>query len=69
MGKNEDAKEAIADFLEAEETGKKTINYRLRDWGFHGNAIGGRRYRLFIAMPVGLFLSPNQICRSFFRRI
>jgi leucyl-tRNA synthetase len=31
--KNEDAKEAIADFLEAEETGKKTINYRLRDWG------------------------------------
>ncbi|GFO56698.1 leucine--tRNA ligase [Geomonas sp. Red276] len=30
---NTDAKEAIADFLEKEGIGKKTINFRLRDWG------------------------------------
>ncbi len=30
---NTDAKEAIADFLEGEGIGKKTINFRLRDWG------------------------------------
>jgi len=32
MGNNE-AKEAIADFLEKEGIGKKTVNFRLRDWG------------------------------------
>ncbi|WP_026843175.1 leucine--tRNA ligase [Citrifermentans bremense] len=30
---NADAKEAIADFLEKEGIGKKTVNFRLRDWG------------------------------------
>nr|C6E100.1 RecName: Full=Leucine--tRNA ligase; AltName: Full=Leucyl-tRNA synthetase; Short=LeuRS [Geobacter sp. M21] len=30
---NGDAKEAIADFLEKEGIGKKTVNFRLRDWG------------------------------------
>ncbi len=30
---SEDAFDAIANFLEAEGKGKKTINYRLRDWG------------------------------------
>ncbi|HJV64353.1 MAG TPA: leucine--tRNA ligase [Geomonas sp.] len=30
---NTDAKEAIADFLEKEGIGKKTVNFRLRDWG------------------------------------
>ncbi len=30
---NEEAKERIADFLEKKGIGKKTINYRLRDWG------------------------------------
>jgi len=30
---NEAAKEAIADYLEKEGIGKKTVNYRLRDWG------------------------------------
>jgi len=32
-GNNSDAKEAIADFLEKEGIGKKTVNFRLRDWG------------------------------------
>lgn len=31
--RSEDAKEAIADWLEAEGKGKKTVNFRLRDWG------------------------------------
>lgn len=31
--KSEAAKEAIADFLQAEGIGKKTVNFRLRDWG------------------------------------
>jgi leucyl-tRNA synthetase len=31
--KSGDAKEKIADYLEAEGIGKKTVNYRLRDWG------------------------------------
>jgi leucyl-tRNA synthetase len=31
--KSDAAKEAIADWLEREGKGKKTINYRLRDWG------------------------------------
>jgi leucyl-tRNA synthetase len=30
---NEAAKEAIADYLQKEGIGKKTVNYRLRDWG------------------------------------
>lgn len=30
---SDDAKEQIADWLEGEGKGKKTINYRLRDWG------------------------------------
>ncbi|HDR46590.1 MAG TPA: leucine--tRNA ligase, partial [Geoalkalibacter subterraneus] len=30
---NESAKEKIADFLEQQNLGRKTINYRLRDWG------------------------------------
>lgn len=30
---NESAKGKIADFLESEKIGKKTVNYRLRDWG------------------------------------
>ncbi|HBA88263.1 MAG TPA: leucine--tRNA ligase [Geobacter sp.] len=30
---NSDAKETIADFLEKEGIGKKTVNFRLRDWG------------------------------------
>ncbi len=30
---NEEAKERIADYLESEGIGKKTVNYRLRDWG------------------------------------
>ena len=31
--KSSEAKEKIADFLEAEGIGKKTVNFRLRDWG------------------------------------
>lgn len=30
---SQQAREAIADFLEREEIGKRTVNYRLRDWG------------------------------------
>ncbi len=30
---NEEAKERIADYLEKEGVGKKSVNYRLRDWG------------------------------------
>jgi leucyl-tRNA synthetase len=30
---NEEAKERIAEYLEKEGIGKKTVNYRLRDWG------------------------------------
>jgi len=30
---NESAKEKIADFLEQQNIGRKTVNYRLRDWG------------------------------------
>jgi len=30
---NEEAKEKITEFLEEENLGKKTVNYRLRDWG------------------------------------
>ncbi|MDE2058657.1 MAG: leucine--tRNA ligase [candidate division NC10 bacterium] len=30
---SEQAREAIADFLEREEIGKRTVNFRLRDWG------------------------------------
>ncbi len=30
---NEDAKEAIADYLKKNDLGEKTVNYRLRDWG------------------------------------
>lgn len=46
---NEEGKEKIAEFLEQKGWGKKTVRYRLRDWGFPGSAIGERRYQLFIA--------------------
>jgi leucyl-tRNA synthetase len=54
---NEVAKEKIADYLEKEGIGKKTINYRLRDWGvsrqrYWGNPIPMIYCDLCGAVPV-----------------
>ena len=54
---NEAAKEKIADYLEKEGIGKKTVNYRLRDWGvsrqrYWGNPIPMIYCDLCGAVPV-----------------
>ena len=54
---NEEAKERIADYLEKEGIGKKTVNYRLRDWGvsrqrYWGNPIPMIYCDLCGAVPV-----------------
>ena len=56
---NLEAKEAIADFLEKEGIGKKTVNFRLRDWGisrqrYWGNPIPVINCDLCGVVPVPL---------------
>ncbi|HBG05085.1 MAG TPA: leucine--tRNA ligase, partial [Geobacter sp.] len=58
-GSNTEAKEAIADFLEKEGIGKKTVNFRLRDWGisrqrYWGNPIPVINCDLCGVVPVPL---------------
>ena len=40
-----EAFEAIAAYLTERGRGEKTVNYRLRDWGFLARGIGGHRFR------------------------
>lgn len=64
-----DAKEAIADFLQSQGHGTKTVNFRLRDWGFHASATGAIRSRSSIATVAASYRYRKKICRSYFRKM
>ena len=57
---NEAAKEAIADALERRSIGKKTINYRLRDWGVSRQRYWGTPIPIVYCDDCGMVPVPEQ---------
>ena len=57
---SEAAKEAIADFLQAEGIGKKTINFRLRDWGISRQRYWGNPIPIIYCDICGVVPVPDQ---------
>lgn len=57
---NEAAKEAIADALERRNIGKKTINYRLRDWGVSRQRYWGTPIPIIYCDACGMVPVPAQ---------
>ena len=57
---NEAAKEAIADALERRNIGKKTINYRLRDWGVSRQRYWGTPIPIIYCDDCGMVPVPAQ---------
>jgi leucyl-tRNA synthetase len=57
---NEAAKEAIADALERRNIGKKTINYRLRDWGVSRQRYWGTPIPIIYCDACGMVPVPEQ---------
>jgi leucyl-tRNA synthetase len=54
------AKEAIADFLELEGIGKKTVNFRLRDWGISRQRYWGNPIPIIYCDACGVVPVPDQ---------
>ena len=54
------AKEAIADFLEQEGIGKKTVNFRLRDWGISRQRYWGNPIPIIYCKACGVVPVPDQ---------
>ncbi|HEY3308321.1 MAG TPA: leucine--tRNA ligase [Desulfuromonadaceae bacterium] len=54
------AKEAIADFLEKEGIGKKTVNFRLRDWGISRQRYWGNPIPIVYCDTCGVVPVPDQ---------
>ncbi|BCA80009.1 leucine--tRNA ligase [Desulfuromonas sp. AOP6] len=57
---NESAKEKIADYLQQEGIGKKTINYRLRDWGVSRQRYWGTPIPIIYCDVCGVVPVPEQ---------
>jgi leucyl-tRNA synthetase len=57
---NETAKEAIADALERRNIGKKTVNYRLRDWGVSRQRYWGTPIPIIYCDDCGMVPVPEQ---------
>ena len=57
---NQAAKEEIADFLEQEGLGKKTVNYRLRDWGVSRQRYWGTPIPVIYCQQCGVVPVPEQ---------
>ena len=57
---SEHAREAIADFLEREGIGKRTVNYRLRDWGISRQRYWGNPIPIIYCQGCGVVPVPYQ---------
>ncbi len=57
---SEQAREAIADFLEQEGIGKRTVNYRLRDWGISRQRYWGNPIPIIYCHGCGVVPVPYQ---------
>ena len=57
---NEEAKERIADALQAQGIGKKTVNYRLRDWGVSRQRYWGTPIPILYCDKCGIVPVPEQ---------
>ena len=57
---NAEAKEAIADFLEKDGIGKKTVNFRLRDWGISRQRYWGNPIPVINCDLCGVVAVPNE---------
>ncbi len=57
---SEQAREAIADFLEREGIGKRTVNYRLRDWGISRQRYWGNPIPIIYCDGCGVVPVPYQ---------
>ncbi len=57
---SEQAREAIADFLEREGIGKRTVNYRLRDWGISRQRYWGNPIPIIYCDVCGVVQVPYQ---------
>jgi leucyl-tRNA synthetase len=55
-----DAKEAIADFLQSQGKGKKTVNFRLRDWGISRQRYWGNPIPVIYCDLCGVVPVPEQ---------
>jgi leucyl-tRNA synthetase family protein len=64
---NEEAKERIAEYLEKEGIGKKTVNYRLRDWGVSRQRYWGTPIPIIYCDVWGSFRCLSRIFRWFCR--
>jgi leucyl-tRNA synthetase len=58
--KSEDAKEAIADYLQEKGIGTKTVNYRLRDWGISRQRYWGNPIPVIYCEVCGVVPVPEQ---------
>ncbi|KAA0895245.1 leucine--tRNA ligase [Oryzomonas rubra] len=58
--KSDAAKEAIADYLEQEGIGKKTVNFRLRDWGISRQRYWGNPIPVIYCENCGVVPVPEQ---------
>jgi leucyl-tRNA synthetase len=58
--KSDDAKEAIADYLQIEGIGSKTVNYRLRDWGISRQRYWGNPIPIIYCDVCGVVPVPEQ---------
>ena len=58
--RSDDAKEAIADYLQAEGAGTKTVNFRLRDWGISRQRYWGNPIPVIYCDVCGVVPVPEQ---------
>ncbi len=58
--RSDSAKEAIADYLETEGIGKKTVNFRLRDWGISRQRYWGNPIPVIYCEACGVVPVPEQ---------
>jgi leucyl-tRNA synthetase len=58
--KSDDAKEAIADYLQSQNSGTKTVNFRLRDWGISRQRYWGNPIPVIYCAACGVVPVPEK---------